>query len=173
MTAESVLSKRSVLTVALFLHLIRFYKFHLFADTFLCSFCEFDWHLVNEIDSLVYFCLRLVWCYSKWTSLFKNFVYNKMLGEWQLIYYINASQQFPPVGLSRLVGSVIKAHAISVEVWGSIPGSLESAQCRQRLAIFAMFLQSYAAEMDPATRYTLGRNNASIMKIWFNLLRPT
>ena len=71
--------------------------------------------------------------------------------------------------------SSVAKRTLSVrEVWGSIPGPVKSAQCRQRLATVATIVRScvarrYAAEMGPATRYTLRRNTASIMKIWFEV----
>ena len=73
---------------------------------------------------------------------------------------------------NRPVSSII-THTLSVqEVWGSIPGSVKSAQCRQQLAIVATFLWSCVAQTPsrgygPATRYKLRRNAASIIKIGF------
>ena len=43
---------------------------------------------------------------------------------------------------SFLVSSVLKLTLSEREVWGSIPGPVESAQCRQRLATVATFLWS-------------------------------
>ena len=48
-------------------------------------------------------------------------------------------------GLGSITGSVssvVKHFAIRAEVWGLNPGPFKSAQCRQRLAIAAMFLRS-------------------------------
>ena len=58
----------------------------------------------------------------------------------------------------------------------SIPGPVKSGECRHRFAAAATFLRSCVAQvltanMDPATRYTLWRNTASIMKIRFFLSR--
>ena len=73
--------------------------------------------------------------------------------------------QLPPA-----VSSVAKRTLSVREVWGSIPGPVKSTQCRQRLATVATFLRSCLARAlsrgdGPATRYTLRRNTASIMKV--------
>ena len=44
------------------------------------------------------------------------------------------------------VSSVAKRTLSAREVWGSIPGPVKSAQCRQRLATVAMFLRSCVAQ---------------------------
>ena len=47
--------------------------------------------------------------------------------------------------LCKAVSSVAKRTLSVREVWGSIPGLVKSAQCRQRLAIIATFLRSCVA----------------------------
>ena len=44
------------------------------------------------------------------------------------------------------VSSVAKRTLSVREVWGSIPGPVKSAQCRQRLATVATFLRSCVAQ---------------------------
>ena len=58
------------------------------------------------------------------------------------------------------------------EVLSLIPGSVKAAQCRRRFATVALFLrgfiaQALAAEMGPATRYTLWRSITSIIETRF------
>ena len=48
--------------------------------------------------------------------------------------------------LRPAVSSVAKRTLSVREVWGSIPGPVKSAQCRQRLATVAMFLRSCVAQ---------------------------
>ena len=50
------------------------------------------------------------------------------------------------VVLHRPVSSVAKRTLSVREVWGSIPGSVKSAQCRQQLAIVATFIRSCVAQ---------------------------
>ena len=50
------------------------------------------------------------------------------------------------VALYRPVSSVGKRTLSVREVWGSIPGSVKSAQCRQQLAIVATLLRSCVAQ---------------------------
>ena len=61
--------------------------------------------------------------------------------------------------------------ASSTEDYGlNSQASQMGLKCRQRLAIDATLLRcqgNYAAEMDPATRYTLRRDSGSLIKIWF------
>ena len=48
---------------------------------------------------------------------------------------------------SRPAVSSVAKRTLSVrEVWGSIPGPVKSAQCRQRLATVATFLRSCVAQ---------------------------
>ena len=75
---------------------------------------------------------------------------------------------------NRPVSSVAKRTLLVREVWDSITGPVKLAQGRQRLATVATFLRSCVAQAlsrgdGPATRYTLGRNTASIMMIWFDI----
>ena len=49
-------------------------------------------------------------------------------------------------GYIPAVGSVAKRTLSVWKVWGSIPGPVKSAQCRQRLAIAATFLRSCVAQ---------------------------
>ena len=70
------------------------------------------------------------------------------------------------------VSSVVKRTLSVREVWGSIPGPVKSAQCRQRLATAATFLRSCVAQAlsrgdgpRNSLGYTLRRNTASKMKI--------
>ena len=48
--------------------------------------------------------------------------------------------------LTPAVRSVAKRTLSVREVWGSIPGPVKSAQCRQRLATAAMFVRSCVAQ---------------------------
>ena len=68
------------------------------------------------------------------------------------------------------VSSVAKRTLSVREVWGSIPGPVKSAQCRQRLATVATFLRSCVAQAlsrgdGPRNSLHARRNAASIMKI--------
>ena len=63
----------------------------------------------------------------------------------------NILKIIPPSNIRALIGVLVKDIANFVEVcgadvWGSIPGSIKSAQCRQRLAIDATFLRSCVAQ---------------------------
>ena len=63
------------------------------------------------------------------------------------------------------------------QVWGSIPGSVKSntvsPTSRHRYDIFfaAVLPKRNDAETGPATRYALGRNTASAMKISFGFCK--
>ena len=50
------------------------------------------------------------------------------------------------LGGQPAVSSVAKRTLSVREVWGSIPGPVKSAQCRQRLATAATFLRSCVAQ---------------------------
>ena len=72
--------------------------------------------------------------------------------------------------LDRLDSSVVMTLLSVREVWLQIPGGSNRTQCHQHLATAATFLRScvshaLTAEMGPAARYTLRRNNANIIKI--------
>ena len=73
-----------------------------------------------------------------------------------------------PVGVSAVLNDTLQVR----EVWDSIPGPVKSdilANGSPPLLCFfgAVKLTRKATETDSATRYTLRRNTASIMKIWF------
>ena len=56
------------------------------------------------------------------------------------------SKYFTNCFINRPVSSVAKRTLSVREVWGSIPGPVKSAQCRQRLATVATFLRSCVAQ---------------------------
>ena len=62
-----------------------------------------------------------------------------------LKYFSSCSIRFRGM-FNSAVSSVAKRTLLVREVWGSIPGPVKSAQCRQRLATVATFLRSCVAQ---------------------------
>ena len=74
-----------------------------------------------------------------WSIYFVNFINKIALGVKVIIFVLYAFN-------SPAVSSVAKRTLSVREVWGSIPGPVKSAQCRQRLATVATFLRSCVAQ---------------------------
>ena len=61
-------------------------------------------------------------------------------------YYLNLEKQLQ-FAIDRPLAQLLSAYTLSVqEVWGSNPGSVKLAQCRQQLATAATFLRSCVAQ---------------------------
>ena len=96
----------------------------------------------------------------------------RALGHWSLVSLIRrVFEAF--LQSTAIFGLLQKKHTPSVrEVWGSIPGSVKSDAVLPTARHRSVFLWSCVARAlnrghEPSTRFTLQRNNASIIKIVF------